>query len=307
MKVGKFLIGMVALVALVVATPINKAQGQVPKTKTEVLSKGNLLVLNGPIDGESVSALIKQARQIDAELDSIPNRLKGNDSTHIKLFVFSPGGEIQAGMEMLEALKGLKHKVDTITLFAASMAFQTVEALGDREILGSGVLMSHRAAGQFEGFFGGAEPSQLTARYQLWLDRVTEFDKNTVERTNGKQTLDSYRKQYAEEMWLTGKKSVEQGYADEVVQVRCDSSLSGVSTHTVNFMGIDINYDLDNCPLNTSPMNVRAAQAPGGGEGDKSTGTGVIVITSAKDTAAILAKFKEQYEAKQRAIIPMTF
>ena len=67
----------------------------------------------------------------------------------------------------------------------------------------------------------------------------------------------SYQKEYASEMWLTGSQSVSEGYADRVVSLRCDSSLNGVTTKNINLMGLSISYDLDNCPLNSAPMNVR--------------------------------------------------
>jgi hypothetical protein len=166
-------------------------------------------------------------------------------------------------MEMLEGLKGLNRPVDTVTAFGASMAFQTVQQLGKRYITSSGVLMSHRAAGGFEGSFGGEKPSQIDSRKNFWESRLQEMDQRTVDRSGGKQTLASYQRAYDNELWITGTQAVAQGYADEVVTVSCDSSLSGVTTHEIMFMGIiPIDYDLDNCPLNSSPMNIRIGKLP---------------------------------------------
>lgn len=217
------------------------------------LTSQNTLVLDDVVNGESVGPLLKAARDLDKE-----NSLKDlviRDP--IYLFIRSPGGEIQTGLEMLDALKASGRPIDTITSFAASMAFQTVQQLGKRLILNNGVLMSHRAKGAFEGEFGGMKPSQIDNRKAIWDARVDELDAKTVARTNGKQTLESYQKQYASEMWLTGAQSVAQGYADEIVVVRCDSSLSGTRAKHTEFMGIPIEYEVDNCPLNSSPMNVR--------------------------------------------------
>lgn len=302
MKLNKII---TSLAVLAIVMPLSKVEGSTSKNDqivTEVLSKDNLLVLNEPIDSESAGELITQAKTLDTNLNSLTSRLKGNSKKHIKLFIYSPGGEIESGMELIEVLKGLKHQVDTITLLSASMAFQLVQSLGTREVLQNGTLMSHRASGAFEGSFGGIEPSQLTSRYQLWLDRVTEFDKNTVARTNGKQTLDNYRKQYAEELWLTGTKAVEQGYADKIVRVRCDSSLAGYTTHVTDFMGETVQYDLDNCPLNTAPMHIRLIS--GGEENNKN---GMIIITGASTETKdnIISKFREQFLQKQKQVIPM--
>jgi ATP-dependent protease ClpP protease subunit len=251
---------LAAVLALVPLTATSKAASQSkPQVKKIVLNSDNTLVLNDVITGESVATVISKAK----ELDSSGNLLGkvGVARKPIYMYVRSPGGEIQSGLEMLEALKGLNRPVNTITAFGASMAFQTVQQLGKRYITRSGVLMSHRAKGGFEGEFGGQRPSQIDSRKTLWESRLDEMDQDTVNRTNGKQTMASYQKAYASEMWVTGTQAVEQGYADEVVQVSCDDSLSGVTTHHINFMGlINIDYDLDNCPLNSAPMNIRISR-----------------------------------------------
>jgi ATP-dependent protease ClpP protease subunit len=210
------------------------------------------------------------------------------------LFLNTPGGSIQAGLELNEALNGIGRPVDTITLFAASMGFQIAQNLGERLILKNGILMSHRAAGGFEGSFGGQQPSQMDSRYQFWLDRIRELDEQTVKRTNGKQTYASYIKEYANEMWLTGTKAVSEGYADRVVKIKCDSSLSGSTSHNASLMGFQVLYDLDNCPINTSPLNVRI----GNKEGKNLT---------PEIEKEIREKFLSQFENKQRQVLPMVF
>lgn len=253
MKVGMGIL-LAAILAVVPATVSRGASKS--DSKKIVLSSDNTLVLNDAINGESVADVITKAKALDSSGNLLGK--VGLARKPIYLYIRSPGGEIQTGLEMLEALKGLNRPVDTVTSFGASMAFQTVQNLGKRYITQSGVLMSHRAAGGFEGSFGGQKPSQIDSRKNFWEQRLLEMDQKTVERTNGKQTLESYQKAYADEMWVTGTQAVEGGYADEVVTVSCDESLSGVTTHHLNFMGIiNIDYDLDNCPLNSAPMNIR--------------------------------------------------
>lgn len=254
MKVGKYVIGLVIL-GLVTLLPASSSSSDM-KSDSVILSKDNVIVLNTEVDGESTSAIISKAKALDLALSGLKEKYSGNKQP-LYVFLNTPGGSIQAGLEMIEALNGLGRPVNTITLFAASMGFQIAQNLGERLILKNGVLMSHRAAGEFTGQFGGQSPSQVESRYALWKSRLDELDAQTVSRTGGKQTIASYQKQYASEMWLTGNQSVAQGYADKVVTVKCDKSLDGVSTHTLSFMGIPIEYDLDNCPINTSPMNIR--------------------------------------------------
>lgn len=253
----KILFGLM-LAALLAFVP-SSSQSKDKTPGTVVLSADNLVVLNAQVDGESTAQVITKVKELDAKSSStFSKRLNKEANKPLYLFLNTPGGSIQSGLEMIEAIKGTGHKVNTITLFAASMGFQIAQNLDDRLIIKNGVLMSHRAKGGFEGEFGGQSPSQIDSRYALWKSRLDELDTQTANRTGGKQTLESYQKQYASEMWLTGQQSVDQGYADEVVTVKCDASLAGTSQHEVLFMGaIPVKYELDNCPLNTSPMNIQ--------------------------------------------------
>lgn len=174
----------------------------------------------------------------------------------IYLVLYTPGGSIQEGLEFYEFVKGMNRPVHTVTIFAASMGFQTVQALGDRLILKYGVLMSHKARGAFGGEFGGGF-SQLDARYSLWLRRIDMLDKVTVSRTDGKQTLKSYRAAYDNELWLNGPEAVEQGYADEVVTVSCDAVLHSTVVEQVFNLGFfRIKAAFSGCPLFTSPVGI---------------------------------------------------
>jgi ATP-dependent Clp protease protease subunit len=262
MKTSKKVVFGILLAAILAVVPATVSRGaNKGDSKKIVLTSDNVIVLGDIINGETVAGVITKAK----ELDSSGNLLGkvGVARKPIYLYVRSPGGEIQTGLEMLEALKGLNRPVDTVTAFGASMAFQTVQQLGKRYITSSGVLMSHRAAGGFEGSFGGEKPSQIDSRKNFWEARLQEMDQRTVDRTSGKQTLASYQRAYDNEMWITGSQAVAQGYADEVVTVSCDSSLAGVTTHEIMFMGIiPIDYDLDNCPLNSAPMNIRIGKLP---------------------------------------------
>lgn len=134
--------------------------------KEIVLTKDNSVVLNGAFTGKSVSNLIGEIQKLDAELKS---------GYPIYLFLNTPGGSIQAGLELFEFIKGVNRPIHTITLFAASMGFQTVQHLGKRYVLEYGVLMSHKAYGGFEGEFGG-ETSQIDSQYGLWLRRLKMMD-----------------------------------------------------------------------------------------------------------------------------------
>lgn len=252
-----------ALLAVFAMLPISpllsaSAKGTSQDKDVVVLSKNNIVVLNQEITGESAQLTMEQARKLD--VSSYSERVHLTDRKPIYIFLFTPGGSVQAGMELLEGLHGLNRPVNTITAFSASMGFQLAQGLGERLILSSGVLMSHHATGGTEGEIGGQGVAQANSRLGLWERRLKEMDELTVKRTKGKQTLASYQAAYDHELWLTGSEAVAQGYADKVVTVKCDKTLDGYTTHEAVVMGIiPILYDISNCPLNTSPVNVRIA------------------------------------------------
>lgn len=246
----KILTAVAVVAAIVVGFALSSAQADA-KSSSLVLKKSNTIVLNDQVDDLSVAKVTAQAYALDAALP------KGEP---IYLVLSTPGGSITAGLEMIANLNALGRKINTITIFAASMGFQTVQGLnGDRLILKFGELMSHKAScggsgSCFSGEFGGKEPSQVTSRYQYWVSKIRELDEQTVARTKGKQTLESYQDAYENELWVSGKAAVELGYADEVVSPRCDKSLSGTKDVPISYMGLEIILEFSECPLITGPL-----------------------------------------------------
>jgi len=210
------------------------------------LTKDNTAVLFGVVDSASVSDVMQQIQKLDSSLKS---------GYPINLVLYTPGGSIQDGLELIEYLKSVNRPINTLTIFAASMGFQIAQNLKTRYILENGILMSHKARGGFDGEFGDGA-SQMDSRYALWMDRILDMDKTTVSKTKGKQTLKSYRAAYQNEMWLTGAKSVAGGYADEVVSATCDKSLSGLRSQSFEFFGMKITVNYSECPLNTNPISI---------------------------------------------------
>jgi len=218
------------------------------KTKEIILTEDNTIVLNTAFTGDSVSELMGQAIRLDSDLKS---------GYPIYLFLNTPGGGIQAGLELIEFFKGVNRPVHTVTLFAASMGWQLVQGLGERYILQYGLLMAHKAAGGFQGEFGGGS-SQIDSRYTMWLRRLGMMDQRTVDRTKGKKTLKQYHAEYDNEMWLNGPEAVSNGYADAVVSVKCGKGLRGTQKSSSYMLGFSVDTVMSKCPIRTSPVAVRS-------------------------------------------------
>lgn len=312
MKLSKTFFAFMFLAATTFVA-VSAGSGDSDKDNSVVLSADNLVVLSDEVNEESVGRVINQARKADYDKSQLRFSAK---RAPLYLFLNTPGGSIQSGLELIEALQGLGRPINTVTLFSASMGFQLVQALGERLILRNGVLMSHNAYGQFSGSFGGVLPQQFDSRYNLWLSRMTALDSQTVKRTKGKQTLESYQKAYDHELWLDGAKAVSEGYADKIVQVKCDETLNGVNTNTVYFFGLQIAYDTDKCPLNNSPTNIRIVKPVKEDDKDKDkTKEGEKTKEKEKEKKKdesfdesfvnVRAKFLEEYFQKHRIVVPM--
>lgn len=238
MKLMKYLVLLGSLLSVV-------SYAAEPPVKI-TLTKDNMAVINDVFTPDVTAKVILAARSLDSGVET---------NEPIYLVINSPGGSIDAGLQLIQVLSNLHRPVHTITLFAASMGFQTVQGLGTRYIVPEGTLMSHKAKGGFFGEF----PGQLDSRYGYYLKRVTRMDEKAVSRTKGKHTLKSYRDLIENEWWGDGQDPINQGFADKIAAVSCDRSLEGTRNYVLaeeGFMGhtVQLVALLDNCPLNAEAL-----------------------------------------------------
>lgn len=178
-----------------------------------------------------------------------------NTGKDIYVVLYSPGGSISAGQLFFDTLNALPCKFHTVTITAASMGYQTVQNLGERLILKSGLLMSHRA--QISGL-GGELGGDLNQVIKMLEDNVRSLEVTASKRIG--ISLEKYRESIRDELWLTAEEAVKLNHADAIVNVKCDESLMGTHIETVNSFFGSFDVEFSDCPIIVAPINIKGSR-----------------------------------------------
>jgi ATP-dependent protease ClpP protease subunit len=224
------------------------------QAETVNLNNDNTVFLNDVVYSESIT-------QAMGELSA----KESNSEPVIYLVLDTPGGSVFAGLSLIHYLKGYKKPVKTVTIFAASMGFQIAMGNpGDRLVVDTGILMSHPMKGNLGGELGDGLSTDNRNGYIKEV--IATMDKAAVARTNGKQTLESYRKAYDNELWTTGANAVAAGYADGLGTVNCSPELTNSVKKFESRewlrgspMALEIKYETSKCPLMLSMLRYQVS------------------------------------------------
>jgi ATP-dependent Clp protease protease subunit len=216
------------------------AAASLPALPTITLEESNTVVLADSINPDSVR---------DAQLELMSKR----GSWPIYLFLDSPGGSVPAGLTLIETAKGLGREVKTISNFSASMSFIISQNLGERLILDSGVMMSHRL---YANGMQGNVPGNLITRLNDLL-RLTLKQDNLVAKRS-KLNLQQYQTMIADELWMDSYTALSYGMADRRVSVKCGKSLDGEVTKNISLMMFELKVTFSKCPLIRTPLRIES-------------------------------------------------
>jgi len=234
MKLFALILGVITLVSC----PI-----KADERKTITLSEDNTVVMSGTFTGQSVAKVQDDLLKLSQKLD---------EDDEIILVMDSPGGSVIAGMHLIDTVNAIPQKVHTLTIFAASMGYMTVQALGNRYILPSGILMSHRA---HIGGLSGQIPGELNTRLSFYEELTSQLDEIASKRV-GLNLLD-YKKLIHNEFWSGASKAIVKKHADEIVNAKCDKSLMGNYNKRYDTMFGVFYVKFSKCPLINSPLAVK--------------------------------------------------
>ncbi len=185
----KFFLALVLLFAPVFAV------GQVRIQPFEIVELGqeNFVRLVGEIEDASASRFIQELYTVSAKNPSVT------------VYIDSPGGDVMAGMRIIDAVQGLRAvrpglRLQCYAQNAASMAFIFLQTSCDRRVVSAfSVLMSHQASLGVRGKAGEVETRLDLVRQVLEL-----LDVRVAARL--KMSIDAYRQTIVNDWWLVGKK-----------------------------------------------------------------------------------------------------
>jgi ATP-dependent protease ClpP protease subunit len=211
-------------------------------SETITLKSTNLVTISDEINGASVTKAMVDIQNLNSQDTNEP----------IYLVLSSPGGSIGAGIEFIRFARVSRRPIHTVTIFAASMAFQIVEALpGKRLMAEGGYLMSHRAS---VGGIGGQVPGELDTRLDFLKQMIDELDSALCKRVG--ITLKHYKELIHDEYYAYPTKAIKDHFADAKVDLSCDTSLKGTHTDRVQTMTGPITVEVSDCPLISYPVKI---------------------------------------------------
>jgi ATP-dependent protease ClpP protease subunit len=210
--------------------------------KEVLLTTTNTVTIRGEINDESMQKAKLDLMKLYAQ--------RGFSKYKIYVVLDSGGGSIDAGEDFIQMAKQLRD-VETITIFAASMASGIVQALpGSRYITGNGTMMFHRAYARIEGQFNEGE---LESRLRLSKRIVGILEQRNADRL--KLDLNSYKTLVKDEYWIYADEAVQKNAADEVVDVRCSNELiNQTTTQKIRMLIFEGEVTFSGCPVLRTPM-----------------------------------------------------
>jgi ATP-dependent protease ClpP protease subunit len=106
--------------------------------KDIVLSSENTVSLFGPVDRSSIGEVMHELNRLSQV---------GKKEDPIYLVLYTPGGSVMAGLDLIQYMNTLRRPVHSVAIFAASMGFHILQNSPVRYVTKYATVMSHRASG----------------------------------------------------------------------------------------------------------------------------------------------------------------
>ncbi|MEK7581819.1 MAG: ATP-dependent Clp endopeptidase proteolytic subunit ClpP [Patescibacteria group bacterium] len=192
---------------MLIPTVIEKSQfGERAYDIYSRLLRDRIVFLGGPIDENIANIVIAQLIFLENE----------DSKKDIKLYINSPGGQVTAGMAILDTMNFVKPDISTICVgMAASMGaiLLSAGAKGKRFILPNAEVLIHQPMGGTEG---QASDIAISAKHIL----KTKDSLNKILAKNTGQPLAQVEKDVDRDYYMSAEEAKKYGLIDEIIKTR---------------------------------------------------------------------------------------
>src|SRR3989339_1132524 len=190
---------------MLIPTVIEKSQlGERAYDIYSRLLRDRIIFVGGPIDDYMANIVIAQLLFLESE----------DAKKDITLYVNSPGGQIQAGLAIIDAMNHIKPDVATVCMgMSASMGAVILSqgTKGKRYILPNAEVMIHQP---LTGVEGQASDIEITAKHIISLkNKLYEI----MAKATGK-TKDQIEKDGDRDYWMSADEAKKYGIVDQVLK-----------------------------------------------------------------------------------------
>lgn len=190
---------------MLIPTVIEKSQsGERAYDIYSRLLKERIVFLAGAIDDDVANIVIAQLLFLEAE----------DPKKEITLYINSPGGQIQSGLAIIDAMNHIKPDVSTVCVgMAASMGATILSqgAKGKRYTLPNAEVMIHQP---LTGVEGQASDIEITAKHIIRLkDKLTKMMADATGQTYEKVAKDKDR-----DYWMNAEEAKKYGLVDHILK-----------------------------------------------------------------------------------------
>ena len=184
---------------------IVQAQNEVTVSLTREFIANRNLLLYGEIDQQMANEMLMLLTKMGAEDPASP----------INLYINSPGGDVQAGLTIIDVMNSLKCPVNTICYsLAASMAAVILASGARRYALKHATIMIHQPLVGTQGWLKNDDVNAMAERSNRIRGTIEEI---LAASTKGKTGLKAMHEACATDRYLSSDEALDMGLIDEIL------------------------------------------------------------------------------------------
>ena len=230
---------LLALLFLAIPTTSKIIEPELIEPELIEFKKDNFVSLRETINQDSSSRLLSKLNLIETKHNTI------------YLYINSPGGDVMAGLEIVNYIKSLQTRekqVICIAHNAMSMAFVIFQYCSQRYILYSSTLMQHQMSLGVKG-----KLYDINSRMSYFNSLELKINQDQATRLN--MTLADFTHLIQNDWWLYAEDILLNKAADKIVSIFCSfDNFEETITTTTLFGDVTIKYSA--CPIINYPLQI---------------------------------------------------